>query len=197
MRIESVAERFLARLDEKGRPAIAAQAHVGLAQALESDHGAGLDLLDDRCTRRPREQKEQAGVGESDRRLRKQLRRGLIFAVGVRNIDAHPARPGRPNLDVNAYRAVLQRAMQKENVPHNLRHALRDHQLAHGADQRLQFADLDGAAPCFDAVEQHLRPFGDGEDIEIGDGGRSVDAVDDDFRLMLADQLDERRLVGK
>ena len=134
---------------------------------------------------------------ESDRRLRKQLRRGLVFAVRVRNVDAHPARPRRPDLDVHTYRAVLQRAVQKKNVPHDLRDTLRDHQLAHGADQRLQFADVDGAVARFDAVEQHLRAFGDREDIEIGDRGRGVDAVDDDFRLMLLNQLDQRRLFGK
>src|SRR5207253_5674854 len=91
-------------------------------------------------------------------------------------------------------RGALQRAMKDEDVPRDLRHALRDQQLARLLEKVRQAL----AIALLDAAQELVRLQGELELVLVADAGRGVDAVDDDVRLVPIDELVERgrRVVG-
>ena len=198
-RLEHAADLFVFRVHEVGALAISAQTDVRLAETFEADHRARLQLLDDRAVSlhrsagRAREQEQQTGVRETDRRFRDKLRRRLVFAVRVRDVDAHAAGSRRADLHVRAHRAVLERAMKEEDVPRDLCNAFAEQQLADRRKERLQLLDIDLAAARLQCVEQHLRPPRNREDILVADRRGGVDAVDDHRRLVAIDESEQRR----
>ncbi len=165
-----------------------AKRNIGVA-----DHRAGFDLFDHRPAGRARHEEEQAGVGESNGGFGHQLGRGLVFAVSVRNVQAHAAGSGGADLNVQPRADFAHGAIDQQDVADQLRHGLRDEQsfkrplgLFPVVLGRRRVADADVSQQSVNLALGNHRA---GVNILIADGGSGVDRIHDHVRPVFENQL--------
>ncbi len=157
---------------------------VRISHRAVADHRRRLDLFDDGRARGARQQKQQPRVTKSGLVLREKHAAGLVFGVGVGDVEAHATGARRAHFQVDPGLVLGGRAVQEAHVANQLGHRL-------GQQERLEVlgAGVVKAHPIVLEPRAHLCAAV--EDILVGQPRRRVHTVHNHFGTVLANELDQ------